>query len=546
MCNQHKTALQPSHPSESRTGQPFGDLPCQRCVPLYPLRYGITDQPYDAKLLPTLSTAGYPALKGGKAYGLRVLRSGTYVYLFHFRDGRMWTQHYLVTPEAQFAPIWWTPQDFDAVAPGRLTRPHLAGAKPYLPAPETSVADTVYLMVSDTVLTHCTLWKIETNAEGLRDKLTAKVKPAGGGEQSHAFDARFLEGQVHELAPFVRRDQRNVFPWSESQPGANAPDFNRVYIALNVARVPRMDLVPLAVALPDDIGVMSELNALVGARLAERNAYATDAARKLRVSHLITQLGEQAARETELDVFNNDSVGSAIPAGVGGGAANASRDRAYRAGLAHQERRLSFARNDARLAFEKQHPQTLATLDRTVEVAGTDLWDVFKTRQPWVNAVVGLYDVDEVESYLDFRCMIGHIVPGLLHCAAGADYLATYVDGNAPRGLLKYAVMGHPDIAKYVGKAAGQRAVHRAADGGGDGPRCSVSGGVCLHTSRSWRSDCLDDRRVQQPLSFLLGFGRLPRVWPCGLLLPMVRFWCRKQRRRRTLQPSGTTGACGV
>ena len=182
---------------------------------------------------------------------------------------------------------------------------------------------------------------------------------------------------------------------------------------------------------------------------------ASRSAGKLRVSHLITQLGEQAARQTELDVFNNDSVGSAIPAGVGGGAANASRDRAYRAGLAHQERRLSFARNDARLAFEKQHPQTLATLDRTVEVAGTDLWDVFKTRQPWVNAVVGLYDVDEVESYLDFRCMIGHIVPGLLHCAAGADYLATYVDGNAPRGLLKYAVMGHPDIAKYVGKAAG-------------------------------------------------------------------------------------------
>lgn len=98
-------ALQPPHPSAKRLGKAISPPPCQRGIPLYPLRYGITDEPFDAKVFPTLSTAAYPALSNGKAYGLRVLRPRSYVYLLSREEGRMWTRHYQVTDNIRFAPI---------------------------------------------------------------------------------------------------------------------------------------------------------------------------------------------------------------------------------------------------------------------------------------------------------------------------------------------------------------------------------------------------------------------------------------------------------
>jgi len=296
MCNQHKNALQPAHPSEAKINQPFGDLPCQRCVPVYPLRYGITDQSYSATLLPTLGTAGYPALKGGKAYGLRVLRPGSYVYLFYFKDGRMWTQHYLVTPDACFAPLWWTDKDYDSDAPGRWARPHVAGAKPYLPAPETAVADTVYLMVSDTVLTHCTLWKIETNADGLRDKVAVKVQPAGGTEQAHAFNAMLLGNAAPEtVQPGISGQKR--FPWSECQPELRM-DANAIANNLYITLRPRVDIVPLAVVLPDAIGIVSELNHLATTAVQAKARYAAGSAHKLHSARLVSGYFQHAKAHT--------------------------------------------------------------------------------------------------------------------------------------------------------------------------------------------------------------------------------------------------------
>ena len=100
-----KRAVQPDRPG-SKTLSAISPPPCERGVPLYPLRYGVSDQPINAAIYPTLSVEGYPELKAGKAYGLRVLRPSSYVYLFYFRDGRMLTRHYQVTMDLRFAPLW--------------------------------------------------------------------------------------------------------------------------------------------------------------------------------------------------------------------------------------------------------------------------------------------------------------------------------------------------------------------------------------------------------------------------------------------------------
>ncbi len=90
-----------------------------------------------------------------KAYGLRVLRPGTYVYFFYFQNGRMWTQHYQVTDDVRFARIWWTRADEEDAIPWRLARPETVSAKPYLSAPATKEADVVYLLTSESMHDPC-------------------------------------------------------------------------------------------------------------------------------------------------------------------------------------------------------------------------------------------------------------------------------------------------------------------------------------------------------------------------------------------------------
>ena len=124
----YKKALGSIRPNEQRLGKAISPPPCERGVPLYPLRYGIADYAWDREVFPRLNVEGYPTLKAGKAYGLRTLRPGTYVYLFYFEHGRMWTQHYQVTEDVRFARIWWSDADDDDATPGRLSRPDTSAA----------------------------------------------------------------------------------------------------------------------------------------------------------------------------------------------------------------------------------------------------------------------------------------------------------------------------------------------------------------------------------------------------------------------------------
>lgn len=438
-------ALQPPHPSAKRLGKAISPPPCQRGIPLYPLRYGITDEPFDAKVFPTLSTAAYPALSNGKAYGLRVLRPRSYVYLLSREEGRMWTRHYQVTDNIRFAPIWWTEADYDGDVPGRKAVPDEAGAARFLLAPPDLQDDTLHVLVSDTLLSHAVLWDIENDTSSWQTLLATPVKPIGG-KQQHAFPAALL-AHVRELAPSAQRN----YDWSESQPHTDS--IPSILNAMTAATRPRTDVEPQAVVVRDLAGLLSELNVLVGSRLADLQIYSADAARKLRVSEMIDQLGDLAGQAAGDQVARNDPIGSAMPPGATGPDVMAANERANRARLAAHRKRIAHARNTERVEFIKQHPQRLQDYTDKVVLAAADLWTLFNTHQKVYDVLVESHASDAT-GYLDLRCLVGHTLPGLIHCKAGHDFLLKQVEPSGPIGLLKKAVLGAPEVLGYTKRVA--------------------------------------------------------------------------------------------
>ncbi|WP_341767800.1 toxin VasX [Achromobacter spanius] len=438
-------ALQPPHPSAKRLGKAISPPPCQRGIPLYPLRYGITDEPFDAKVFPTLSTAAYPALSNGKAYGLRVLRPRSYVYLLSREEGRMWTRHYQVSDNIRFAPIWWTEADYDGDVPGRKAVPDEAGAARFLLAPPDLQDDTLHVLVSDTLLSHAVLWDIENDTSSWQTLLATPVKPIGG-KQQHAFPAALL-AHVRELAPSAQRN----YDWSESQPHTDS--IPSILNAMTAATRPRTDVEPQAVVVRDLGGLLSELNVLVGSRLADLQTYSADAARKLRVSEMIDQLGALAGQAAGSQVARNDPIGSAMPSGATGPDVMAANERANRARLAAHRKRIAHARNTERVEFIKQHPQRLQDYTDKVVLAAADLWTLFNTNQKVYDVLVESHAPD-APGYLDLRCLVGHTLPGLIHCKAGHDFLLKQVEPSGPIGLLKKAVLGAPEVLGYTKRVA--------------------------------------------------------------------------------------------
>ncbi|WP_332608115.1 toxin VasX [Achromobacter sp. ESBL13] len=439
-------ALQPPHPSAKILGKAISPPPCRRGIPLYPLRYGITDEPFDAEVFSTLSTVGYPALSDGKAYGLRVLRPRSYVYLFVRQSGRMWTIHYQVTDNIRFAPIWWTEADYKGDVPGRATVPDETGAARYLLAPPDLQDETAHVMVSDTLLSHAALWDIENNKESWRSLLATPVKIAGG-EQAHVFPATLLP-EVRELSQTVLRQ----YPWSESRP--HTDDILSTQNAMTAATRPRTDIQPQAVVVQDLAGMLSELNMLVGSRLADLQTYGADAAHKLRVSQMIDQLGNLAGAEAGDRTLRNDPIGSAMGPGVTGPDVLAANERANQARLAAHRKRTVHARNAARAHFAEHHPKQLQAHADDVVRAAADLWAVFNSQRKTYDAIVDVHTPD-TQGYLDLRCLAGHTLPALIHCTAGKHFLLAQVEPDGPVGLLEKAVLGAPEVISYAKLASG-------------------------------------------------------------------------------------------
>lgn len=288
------TALQTPHPSAKQVGKAISPPPCEAGVPIYPLRYGIADAPYRSDLHTLLQTPGYPVLQGGKAYGLRVLRPGTYVYLLYVDHGQMWNRHYQVTEDIRFAPIWWSDADYEHSTPGSQSRPDVTGAAPYLLAPPAAINGPVYLLISDTVLTHDTLWQIEKNTDGLRDALATVVTPTGGPDQPHVFHAARLTVSTPELIRPTLSRVPTYYPWSEITPAQHYPDVSDVISQMYAALRARKDVVPLAVALQDPVGIASELNYLCSTEVKKRDDYQTQSKHRLNSAGLIDAYFKQA------------------------------------------------------------------------------------------------------------------------------------------------------------------------------------------------------------------------------------------------------------
>ncbi|CUI87394.1 toxin VasX [Achromobacter kerstersii] len=288
------TALQTPHPSAKQVGKAISPPPCEAGVPIYPLRYGIADAPYRSDLHTMLKTPGYPVLQGGKAYGLRVLRPGTYVYLLYFDHGQMWNRHYQVTEDIRFAPIWWGDADYEHSTPGSQSRPDVTGAAPYLLAPPAAINGPVYLLISDTVLTHDTLWQIEKNTDGLRDALATVVTPTGGPDQPHVFHAARLTVSTPELIRPTLSRVPMYYAWSEITPAQHYPDVSDVISQMYAALRARKDVVPLAVALQDPVGIASELNYLCATEVKKRDDYQAQSKHRLNSAGLIDAYFKQA------------------------------------------------------------------------------------------------------------------------------------------------------------------------------------------------------------------------------------------------------------
>lgn len=442
-------ALQPPHPSAKQLGKAISPPPCERGTPLYPLRYGITDKPVIAEIFPTLTAALYPKLVDGKTYGLRVLRPRSYVYLFFRQHGRMWTRHYQVTDNIRFAPIWWTEADYAADVPGRAQAPDEAGAARFLLVPPDVEDDTVHVRITDTILSHAALWRIENDTAGWRSLLSTPVNLEQVA-QANVFPASLLS-QVPELAP-APPNAPKPYPWSESQPDTDG--FQSILNAMSAAARPRSDLVPKAVAVHDLAGLLSELNVLVGSRLDQLQTYSADAARKLRVSEMIDELGSLKRREAELYAEKNDVIRSAIPVNDNGGSGKAARERSYQAGLAAERKRLAYARNTERKRFEDAHPEKLKHHTDAVTRAATDLWTVFNHQREQFDRIIATHAPDTI-GHLDLRCLVGHTLPALIHCKAGNDYLLEQVGPAGPTGLLEKAVFGTPQVISYAELSAG-------------------------------------------------------------------------------------------
>lgn len=420
MTTTYKIALGPDRPNEKQLGKAISAPPCHRCIPVYPLRYGIADSALDKDVFPTLDTKGYPALASGKAYGLRVLRPGTYVYLCYFENGRMWTQHYQVTEDVRFARIWWSRADETDATPGWHAHPDTIGAKSFLSAPDSKTAESVYLVVSETLLTHRTLWDIETNKDGLRDALAVKVQPGGGAKQKHVFNAALLGNAAPELvAPAVYGTPMH-YGWSEIRFSATAPNHNNILGNMYIELRPRMDVTPLAVALPDPIGIASELHYLVTDAVATKTKYAGRNAHKLQSGTLIANYFEAMTKQT------------------------ASSPELAKI-LAKQRGLVNYA---GAISFPDTYSRKIKEFEKAIATAVNDCiaWVRLIDQEKLLGKALRCFDLRVIHNARDYENAVFQCIGGLVHTQDGAQVLGDLIAKPADKSPYWLALANGSEI----------------------------------------------------------------------------------------------------
>ncbi|QOH38336.1 toxin VasX [Burkholderia cepacia] len=426
MATRYDKALGPNHPSEKQVGKAISPPPCEHGIPVYPLRYGVADAPCHAS---TGLSSPYPVLSAGKQQGLRMLRPGCYPYVRYLKDGRMWTRQYSVTENGRFAALWWTEKDYRNEFPGRHARIDGGTDRPYVLIPKEQASGPVWLMVSDSMLSHRALCEMERDS-ARRDLLMRKINPLGG-KQAHCFAVGHLPQALPELSG-------QVYPWSASLPKKAAGQ--AVADAMRVAALPQKDVDLLAVALPDPVGMLMDLNQLVGAALQDQEPYVTEAARKLRVWGMIESLADAARQRAIQEAVTSVTIG-----GV-----RTHADYPYQRGKAGYASRMRFADHQAYDAFIKEHPKRLASLQKAVEVAAVDLWEAFQSVKPAYTTLLTLYENKDVENFIDRRLVGACTLTGLVHHPKGEAYLQKYVTTDGLTEWLHDLVLGHPQVGDWV------------------------------------------------------------------------------------------------
>ncbi|NER60028.1 hypothetical protein G3435_08645 [Pseudomonas sp. MAFF212428] len=392
----------------------------------------MNDHPFDQTVLPQLDVSDYPALKGAMHYGLRSLRPGCYVYVFYFRDARMWTQHYQVTEDARFAALWWSELDNDSDTPGQHARMDTAGATAYLPAPEDDVADTVWLLASDTLLSHCTLWKIELDSQALRSHLATAVKPSGGHGQAHALPSSMLKDQVFELSthPSLSRIREQAKQWSMFAPShplhwsehQHVPIQGvKVDAAMRAALMARTDIQPLAVVLHDPVGVTSELNNVVTRAVQERTRFTAENAHRLTSAQLISGYFEH-----NHSVENTDT-------------------------LTRQQALVNWAQLQQ---FRSGYAARLAAFDAPIERAVEDI-NAWLNHSSYLALAINTYDLGVPANGKDFEETVFHCIGALVHTESGRQLLEQMVDMPPDRSLYWQALaQGNANITDRLMKTS--------------------------------------------------------------------------------------------
>ncbi|QEM82119.1 toxin VasX [Halomonas binhaiensis] len=410
------------------------------CIPLYPLRYGVSQKGCSLDTVSDSLASGYPEPPRDKAWGLRLLRPSSIVYLMYREEGEFKTLPYQVTYDARFAFL---PEgDADPEA-----------AIPYLPAPKTEVADTVYLMVTDTRLTDGTLEQLSGQLDALSGKIITKVMPAEAaeGQQDVALVKGTLDNHlaVPEMASVLYENRGLDMRWSESL--HDVPDGNQAVATLeNISRQLNQGKgqgKPLAPVMHDAVGVLSELNNQLGGFLEERGEYASEASRKLRVRDMILALGEQkyseAAREAR-DRANDINVRANYYV-------DPTEYSERHASTARAERLASYKQAEAD-AFHAAHPGKLEGFDRDITQAADALWTAWQGLQERYQLTIDLHDDEDTLNFLDLRLVVANTLLGLAYSEPGEQYLAGQLGGESPvQGSILYRVlMGHPMILEYI------------------------------------------------------------------------------------------------
>ncbi|KVX49120.1 hypothetical protein WL06_29975 [Burkholderia cepacia] len=358
-----------------------------------------------------------------------MLRPGCYLYVRYLKDGRMWTRQYSVTENGRFTALWWTEKDYRNEFPGRHARIDGGADRPYVLIPKEQASGPVWLMVSDSMLSHRALCEMERDS-ARRDLLMRKINPLGG-KQAHCFAVDHLPQALPELSG-------QVYPWSASLPKKAAGQ--AVADAMRVAALPQKDIDLFAVALPDPVGMLMDLNQLVGAALQDQEPYVTEAARKLRVWGMIESLADAARQRAIQEAVTSVTIG-----GV-----RTHADYPYQRGKAGYASRMRFVDHQAYDAFIKEHPKRLAILQKAVDVAALDLWEAFQSVKPAYTTLLTLYENKDIENFIDRRLVGACTLTGLVHHPKGEAYLQKYVTTDGLTGWLHDLVLGHPQVGDWV------------------------------------------------------------------------------------------------